>query len=118
MSNAKNKFSSHILNTEPEEVTSALTVSTPALKSAASPPGVPSAPITNPPQAADDTPKSRPDYRKTRASKEGKKYINILIDEELQAELKPRIVTRKLTWETLVESLLRRWLEENPGFKP
>jgi len=118
MSNAKNKFSAHILNTEPEEVMSAPTVSTPALRPAASTGNHPSPQTQTFPDAAQPIMKSRPDYRKTRASKEGKKYINILIDEELQAELKPRMVTRKLTWETLVESLLQRWLDENPGFKP
>ncbi len=33
-----------------------------------------------------------------RAAKEGKKYINVLIDEELQLELRPRMMLRKLTW--------------------
>lgn len=118
MSNARNKFSSHILNTEPEEATNAPTVNTPDLRLATSPPSVQSAPISTSSKPVDDTPQSRPDYRKTKASKEGKKYINVVIDEELVSELKPRMVTRKLTWETLIESLLQRWLDENPGFKP
>jgi len=118
MSNAKNKFSAHILNTEPEEVVSAPTVSTPVLRPAARTDSLPNPQTNTPLDVTQPMLKSRPDYRKTRASKEGKKYINILIDEELQSELKPRMVTRKLTWETLVESLLQRWLDENPGFKP
>ena len=68
--------------------------------------------------AMDPVARPRPDYRKTRASKEGKKYINILIDEELQSEIRPRMMTRKLTWESLVEGLLQRWLNENPEFRP
>lgn len=59
----------------------------------------------------------RADYRAVRAAKEGKKYINVLIDEELQLELRPRMMLRKLTWETLIESLLRRWLKKNPEFR-
>lgn len=60
----------------------------------------------------------RADYRAVRAAREGKKYINILIDEELQREVRPRMMLRKLTWESLIESLLQKWLDENPNFRP
>ncbi len=60
----------------------------------------------------------RADYRAVRAAREGKKYINILIDEELQVEVRPRMMLRKLTWESLIESLLQKWLDENPNFRP
>lgn len=121
MPSAKNKFSSHILNTEPEEEPTVITTTIPV--SVATPRPVNTVHTQNSPLIAqtsqlNDLPRTRPDYRKTRASKEGKKYLNILIDEELQSELKPRMVTRKLTWETLVEGLLKRWLAENPGYKP
>ncbi len=53
-----------------------------------------------------------------RAAREGKKYINILIDEELQVEVRPRMMLRKLTWESLIESLLQKWLDENLNFRP
>ncbi len=118
MPNPKNKFSAHIFDPDvkdadiPQRQSPAKTVATfrapnpaPKLQEAAT--------IREPAE-----PKARLDYRKTRASKEGKKYINILIDKDLQSELKPRMVTRNLTWESLVEGLLQRWLEENPGFKP
>lgn len=121
MANSRNTFSKHILNTEVDELEGA------SSQKAATP--VPTQAIQQPRAVESREPsvkepvafpenKIRPDYRKTRASKEGKKYINILIDEELQSELKPRMVTRKLTWESLVEGLLRRWLEENPGYRP
>jgi len=60
----------------------------------------------------------RPNYRTVRAAQGNKKYINVLIDAELQMEIRVRMTTRKLTWETLIESLFRRWLEENPEFRP
>ena len=62
--------------------------------------------------------KVRADYRAVRAAKEGKKYINVLIDEELQLEVRPRMMLRKLTWETLIEGLLQKWLKANPKFHP
>ena len=118
MPSPKNKFSSHIF-TAPAEETEAPREE----KAEIIPPPekTESASVSEPKQAArkePEEPKTRLDYRKTRADKEGKKYINILIDKDLQSELKPRMVTRNLTWESLVEGLLRRWLEENPGFKP
>lgn len=60
----------------------------------------------------------RADYRAVRAAREGKKYINLLIDEELQLEVRARMMLRKLTWESLIESLLQKWLDENPNFRP
>jgi hypothetical protein len=121
LANPRNTFSKHILNTEVDETEPATLPKSPtAVPTAPTPPRKPEEPraqnIKEPIPAPES--KTRPDYRKTRASKEGKKYINILIDEELQSELKPRMVTRKLTWESLVEGLLQRWLEENPGYKP
>ena len=121
MANPRNTFSKHILNSEVDEIEPA---SSPKVPIAIQPPPIqPRSPAESREQAVKEPisapeSKTRPDYRKTRASKEGKKYINILIDEELQSELKPRMVTRKLTWESLVEGLLQRWLEENPGYKP
>ena len=53
-----------------------------------------------------------------RAARDGKKYINVLVDAELHVEVRVRMTTRKLTWNTLVASLFRRWLEENPDFRP
>ena len=118
MPSPRNTFSAHILNSVEEETEAPQ--GQPAVK--------PVAPVRSEkpePKASEasvhgvsEESKGRPDYRKTRASKEGKKYINILIDKDLQFELKPRMATRELTWESLVEGLLRRWLEENPGFKP
>lgn len=118
MPSAKNTFSKHILNADDDEAvvperTAPVNVA-PSSKPERTPvPNLKPAAIPEP-----EEPKSRLDYRKTRADKEGKRYINILIDKDLQAELKPRMVTRNLTWESLVEGLLTRWLEENPGFKP
>lgn len=60
----------------------------------------------------------RVDYRAAKAAKENKKYINVLIDEELQLEVRPRMMLRKLTWEALIEGLLRKWLKANPKFRP
>ena len=60
----------------------------------------------------------RADYRAVRAAREGKKYINILIGEELQLEVRARMMLRKLTWESLIENLLQKWLAENPNFRP
>lgn len=118
MPSSKNTFSAHILNTDAEDVIAPKReqpeVSMPAMKAE-----VPTVSESKPVAIREpEEPKPRLDYRKTRAGKEGKKYINILIDKELQSELKPRMVTRNLTWESLVEGLLRRWLEENPGYKP
>ena len=59
-----------------------------------------------------------PKYRGLRAAKGNKKYINVLVDAELQMEVRVRMTTRKLTWNSLVESLFRGWLEENPEFRP
>ena len=75
----------------------------------------------NPPDRGEGDPTSnvvRADYRAVRAAREGKKYINILIDEELQLEVRARMMLRKLTWESLIESLLQKWLDENPNFRP
>lgn len=60
----------------------------------------------------------RTDYRAQRAAKHGKKYINVLVAEELQREVRPRMMLRKLTWETLIEGLLQKWLAKNPQFHP
>ena len=120
-------FSSHILRSnddepvlrgKPAQIEQEVTASSP--KTSASVQGRAQTPaaIRNPEPMMESVAKQRPDYRKTRASKEGKKYINILIDEELQSEIRPRMMTRKLTWESLVEGLLQRWLSENPEFRP
>ena len=60
----------------------------------------------------------RTDSQTRRAAREGKKYINVLVDAELQLDVRVRMTTRKLTWDTLIGSLFRRWLEENPEFRP
>ena len=119
MPSSKNTFSAHILNADPEKEEGIAPPKQPPIEPVAvSKAEVPAREIrTNVVQAAEEA-KIRLDYRKTRADKEGKGYINVLIDRDLQSELKPRMVTRKLTWESLVERLLRRWLEENPGYKP
>ncbi len=121
MANPRNTFSKHILNSEVDETEPATLpkapIAVPTVPTLSRKPAEPQSQIIKETMPAPEN-KTRPDYRKTRASKEGKKYINILIDEELQSELKPRMVTRKLTWESLVEGLLQRWLEENPGYKP
>lgn len=60
----------------------------------------------------------RPHSQAMKVAGEGKKYINVLVDAELQLEVRVRMTTRKLTWDTLIGSLFRRWLEENPEFRP
>lgn len=118
MPSPKNKFSSHIFTNAAEETEApreevANIIPPPKRSESASGSETKQTASKEP-----EEPKTRLDYRKTRADKEGKKYINILIDKDLQRQLKPRLVTRNLTWEGLVEGLLRRWLEENPSFEP
>ena len=106
----KNIFSNHILQSADEEADA-------GLKPQRSPVVVEPAATVNRASTPEATNK-REDYRKARARNEGRKFINILIAEELQSEIRPRMMTRKLTWEMLIEGLLRDWLKKNPGFRP
>ena len=115
----KNIFSNHILQSTDEEADAGLkpqrspVVVEPAAKRLTS-----TTKATVNRASTPEATNKREDYRKARARNEGRKFINILIAEELQSEIRPRMMTRKLTWEMLIEGLLRDWLKKNPGFRP
>ena len=121
-----NPFSRNILpTTQVEESSSPVHGTGPSEGSAAKKPS--STLTTMPPkdEATVEAPETKPgrssagayDYR-TKKILAGKKAISLVIDEDLRMEIRTRMMFRKLTWDTLVEGLLRQWLEENPGIKP
>ena len=57
---------------------------------------------------------ARPNYRSSRVAKENKKLINVPVDQKLKLNARTLMLTEGLTWEKLIERLLRQWVQSHP----